>query len=779
MIATTVLLASCGGKDSESSKGSSRQRNAALTSQVFWQRTQARFIASNERLNVALSNENELVAWGANKDGVNMADVGGQPISKAKVVAVGPFGAIAAVGTDDKFYVWGEASETYATPPSGLDLSTVSSLLINYGIAYAIDTNGKLWAWGDAYDNNRYAKIPAEVAAAKIVEAGTYNGQANIAMDDKGKVYTWGDFPGYKSTPDKLKNVVAKHILMRGIMSMVVTTDGKVMQFGTWDMPDLFPGIEIDMVARNSYGATLAVDTSGRLHLDGPKLGNIENDVNQFNEDYGSDGPQVKALSAGQDFFTILMNDGWFTYVSNYVSEATETPDYFTSGRGINPIAAGNGTSFAVGDDYTISTFSKGDTSMTPPSTADFIAVTAGWNHALGLRKNGSVVSWGAGPNDNKIPTFDSQVRQIGAGYGFSAVRTQWGSISEWGTFFSPSKKTAKKPTSCLYYENMDVSFANIIALGHDCDTDKASVVVWGDNTYGQADVPSDIDADQVWRMAVTIDCAAVLMNDGKIRAWGECSGGIKDVPADEQFWTFDLGVGFGVGVTWDDRVVTWGESTDTTLAVPANMPPVARVVAGRDHVLALDYEGGITAWGSNLNGETDVPESFKSVYVPDLSEPDTETDWTTERENIDELEKASNQPVELPTVEDDLTINEMKNGQLVQVPAPTPVTPQPVVPPAEVKTSTMTETPAAKSPGVPVGSTVSTAQAVKILGLSKVSKVSFVPPKSVSAASSKVCSVSKTAVKALGAGICDVKVSFTDSRKKKRTTTLTLIVAS
>jgi len=774
LISGALAVSACGGSDSkDSSSSGNRQRNAALTSGSVYERTRIRQLGTAERANFAITNEDELVVWGE--------DASTPPITKARIAAIGPFAAMAAVGVDGKFYTWGQGSEFFDAPPADLDLSTITSLTISYGIAHAIDDKGKLWGWGDIYEADPDSRIPAEVAAATIVESDTYNGQSNIAMDDTGKVYTWGSTREFETTPQIFQDVTAKHVMVSGSIATVVTTDGEVIQVGPWNLDPMFKGINVEMLAQNNFGAYLAVDNKGNLHTagNGASLGTLNDAVKQFNSDYDTEGPKVVSLTAGADFFTILFDEGWVDYVAHWWSDGTNTPDYLRSARFVNPIAAGNSSSYAIGDDYKVSAFHDTTGSTPPPTTDDFIAVAAGWNHTLGLTKNGKVVSWGDGPDDNKIPSYDGIVREIGAGYNFSAVRTNYGYITDWGNFYSPSGTVVPKPNDCAYYNTMDVGFANIIALGADCDTDKPRLVVWGDNTYGQADVPSDLDVENVWEVAMGIDCAAALMYDGTITVWGECYGGIKDVPADTQFWTFDLGIGFGVGITFDDAVVVWGEGSNGELAVPTTLPPAARVVAGRSHILALDYEGGVTAWGSNLNGEIDVPESFKSVYVPDISDASTDPDWTDEGDNVDELEKASNTPIEVPEVIDDLAINEVKDGKIVSVPAPVITAPEPPTPPSEVKTATITPLPPARNPGMSVGRSVSTAQAVKILGLTKVTKVSFVVPKTVKSASATVCSITKTSVTITGSGICDVKVSYVDSKKKKRTKTLTLIAAN
>ncbi len=89
-----------------------------------------------------------------------------------------------------------------------------------------------------------------------------------------------------------------------------------------------------------------------------------------------------------------------------------------------------------------------------------------------------------------------------------------------------------------------------------------------------------------------------------------------------------------------------------------------------------------------------------------------------------------------------------------------------------------MTSLPAALNLVTSSGKVVKVADAVKMLGLKKVTKAAFVVPSKVTTANAKVCSITKTAVTITGTGICDVKLSYVDTKKKKQTKALPLVVA-
>jgi hypothetical protein len=392
------------------------------------------------------------------------------------------------------------------------------------------------------------------------------------------------------------------------------------------------------------------------------------------------------------------------------------------------------------------------------------------------LRRNGSVVSWGDGPNNNEIPEGLNPARQIGAGFGFSAIRDIYGQISSWGAFYSSQGVTKDKPADFYNFDKMATGFQNIIARGRHGSSDEPAVHVWGDNSYGQADVPADLDASMVEDITVGYDCAAAVMSDGSVKVWGQCQFGEKNVPADKQFYKVTLSFGIAAGITWENEVVMWGQRVaDEFLTPPDNLRDIIEISVGRDHILAMDGSGGIYGWGPEGWGESNIPDSFKPLPVPDRFDENYDDNLPGEKENFDAQTEGTKNPIPTPTIVDDNPIFVVKNGEVVSVTPSAPKIPQ-LESVTDAKQINMTSLPAALNPVTSSGKVVKVADAVKLLGLKKVTKVAFLVPAKVAAANAKVCSITKTAVTIIGSGFCDVKVSYTDSKKKKRTKALTLV---
>ena len=773
LVASAVVLTSCGGSDSDSTSSGNRQRNAALTTRVRQVRTQVRYFDRYDHTNIALSNEDELIVWGSKAFSRDLLD---PPVSRARVAAISNTQAVA-IGLDNTFHAWGSNPDSINMPPADLDLSTVSSLSLDDGVVMAIDENGKLWAWGSIW-RLQGATIPNEVRDAKIVKAVSGNAQFQAALDDTGTVHVWGSWSKVPEVKEAMSGIKAKSITMRSFTLSVVTTDGKIVEAGySPDGSGLFAEVEVDRYARDWWGASLAVDTDGRLHfqqgmIEVPKL---VAQIDKYNLYVESGSPKAVSIDATNAYFTVLFDDGSFWNFTQFYLDGMEDPEYFFSSNMVSPVAAGNYKSFAVSDDYTITNFhtlSEGDTA--PPTDDDFLAVAAGWNHVLGLRKNGSVVSWGEGPGNNEIPEGLSPARQIGAGYGFSAVRDIYGQISTWGTFQS-STAWEHPPVDYHFYEKMSTGFHNVIAIGTNYQTDQRVVEAGGDNSYGQADVPADLDANQVQDVAIGYDCAAAVMYDGSVKVWGQCEGNEKNIPAGAQFYDIEMGAGLIAGITYDSELVAWGDNVSVLGERPSNIRNISALSVGTGHILAVDDEGGVFAWGPGVWGETNIPDSFKPLPVPDRYDENYDDNLPDEGENVDAQVDGTREPIPTPTIIDDTPVAVFRDGGLVTV-TPTLPTPPAVEPVNESTALTMKALPTAQNPATTVGKVVTIAAAVKLLGLKKVTKTAFIVPTKVSASSASVCSITKSAVTINGAGICDVKVSYTDSKKKKRTKSLALV---
>ena len=138
-------------------------------------------------------------------------------------------------------------------------------------------------------------------------------------------------------------------------------------------------------------------------------------------------------------------------------------------------------------------------------------------------------------------------------------------------------------------------------------------VVAWGDNTYGQLNVPSGLSN------AVAVaggGCFSLaLRNDGTIIGWGDNTYGETNIPVGlSNVVAIAAGLYHGVALLADGSVTNWGEywdggsnSCSVTNRTYASAPPTSGVVAvaaGQAQDLALMSNGTCVAWGfTNVYG--------------------------------------------------------------------------------------------------------------------------------------------------------------------------------
>ncbi|MHB8521204.1 MAG: RCC1 domain-containing protein, partial [Limisphaerales bacterium] len=151
--------------------------------------------------------------------------------------------------------------------------------------------------------------------------------------------------------------------------------------------------------------------------------------------------------------------------------------------------------------------------------------------------------------------------------------------------------------------------------ISHTSITGPASTVVaWGDNTYRQCDVPSDL------RRVVAIAAGArhsfALRQDGTVIAWGSNGSGQCNVPANlSRVVAIAAGANHSLALRKDGNIVAWGYFV--AVSVPASLSDVTAISAGFNFSLALRRDGTVVAWGGvDTWGERDVPQGLSSVVA-------------------------------------------------------------------------------------------------------------------------------------------------------------------
>lgn len=144
------------------------------------------------------------------------------------------------------------------------------------------------------------------------------------------------------------------------------------------------------------------------------------------------------------------------------------------------------------------------------------------------------------------------------------------------------------------------------------------TVVAWGGNSYGQRVVPASIT--NALQVAAGSGHSIAALGDGSVGLWGRILGSFTStVPgAASNVVAVALGPGaqHALVLRADGSVVDWGNANYGLTNPPALASHVVGVAAGSTHSLALRSDGRVVAWGNNSSGQSTVPASATNIVA-------------------------------------------------------------------------------------------------------------------------------------------------------------------
>jgi len=153
-------------------------------------------------------------------------------------------------------------------------------------------------------------------------------------------------------------------------------------------------------------------------------------------------------------------------------------------------------------------------------------------------------------------------------------------------------------------------SFALALLLAATAHAQTTRVVAWGDNEYGQTNVPDGLSGVKAVAAGDRGHVVAVK-DDGTVVAWGRNDFGQTNVPDGLSGVKAVTASGrHTVALKDDGTVVAWGGIGNA----PDGLSGVTAIAAGDYHTVALKDDGTVVAWGGNGNGQTDAPDGLSDV---------------------------------------------------------------------------------------------------------------------------------------------------------------------
>lgn len=238
-------------------------------------------------------------------------------------------------------------------------------------------------------------------------------------------------------------------------------------------------------------------------------------------------------------------------------------------------------------------------------------ALGGGTNKTIAVLEDGRVISWGVGIYArHRAPQDLGPVRKAVGNDRSIIALLEDGSVRVWGD----TSKIFQPPAGLDQVIDIAAAGDRFMALRAD-----GSAIGWGDNRYGQSDVPAI--ARNLSAIAVADNHSLALTNDGIVLGWGDTTSGKSNVPPLGQKAVSIAASNYNsFAVLEDGKVVGWGDTTFPSfnfrlLPIPDSAMDAISVHAYEGHAVVRKRNGRVFAWGSNSFNESNYPESEKGLH--------------------------------------------------------------------------------------------------------------------------------------------------------------------
>ena len=527
-------------------------------------------------------------AWGFDKAGGT--DVPDDLGEVSTIAASNGNGHVLALRVDGSVSAWGLNSEGQTNVP--LNLGGVIAIDAGSQHSVALKSDGTLVAWGD--NSSGQTSVPSDLGKIVQIAAGSNH---NLALLEDGRIVAWGSNEfGQTEVPEGIQSV--KELAAGASFSAALLTDGSIVTWGQIDEQSIIGPSEASDVLTIEAGPQhiLALLRSGEVLAWG-------------NESSGRlDIPEglnnVDAIAAGGSHSLALQADGTLVGWGRA-----------THGEIVPPIAFGQIKEIAAGSRFSvILAETQQPIFLSSPS-----AITANPGHTIEYRVGVlplEPVSYQWFHNDEMIPGAESEVLilenidsmdagtyriEVADGEGDVSsseapleivprigANRRPGTVVVWG---SDSDTIMKPPTDLNDVVSVEAGSFHIVAL-----RENGHVVAWGDNSRGQTDVPPTLE--NVVQIAAANHYSAALLSTGEIHIWGTGPNN-NEIPS-RQGLTIAMAAGDAHMMTLDNEgiVSAFGSNRSGQLNIPDGLSEIVSISAGSEHSVALSRDGTVSAWG-------------------------------------------------------------------------------------------------------------------------------------------------------------------------------------
>jgi len=283
------------------------------------------------------------------------------------------------------------------------------------------------------------------------------------------------------------------------------------------------------------------------------------------------------------------------------VGTGPDDPDG-AGGATVRRISAGENHACGIRTDDTVSCWGDNSGGKSTPPNGAFKAVSAGRSLTCGIRTDDTVSCWGNNYDESHQPSGMFKAITVGGGHACGLLLDD--------------------TMSCFYANNHGQSdapggtFKAVSAGGdHTCGirTDD-TVSCWGDDTYGQSTPPGG--TFKAVSAGSTNTCG--IRPDDTLTCWGDNSYG-KSIPPSGKFRSISASGGHACAIRTNDKMSCWGDDTYGQSTPPGGA--FKAVSAGGQSTCWIRSTDKAGCWGDDTYGQSTPPiGKFKSIGVGGVS---------------------------------------------------------------------------------------------------------------------------------------------------------------
>ena len=213
------------------------------------------------------------------------------------------------------------------------------------------------------------------------------------------------------------------------------------------------------------------------------------------------------------------------------------------------------------------------------------IAVSAAWQHSLGLRSDGSVVAWGYGGryHQTSVPAGLTGVIAIAAGMDRSLALRKDGSVAGWG-----SRKVPNWLSNIIAIAVADSDLGFDLALKSD-----GTVIQWGRNGIASS-APKNVT--NITKIASGSSQCLALRRDGSVLEWSNATDNATLITGLSNVVSIASAQMHCLALKADGTIAAWGrmDRGRRPAVVPAGLSNVVAIAAGDNFCLAITTNAAI-----------------------------------------------------------------------------------------------------------------------------------------------------------------------------------------